>query len=417
MPVMRPGQNSTVSPAWSGIQSFFGAGLSRMAEDQRRRSGMPATPAPMGSLPTSARVPSQYPAGVPIISGRPAGVGGGNAGASRASQGPAAAPAPAPRPTGSATSSGGWAPATQGNPRLPAGRNVAIVTPRHQAQNRALDQAAQNAGLPAWNWKAEENKAVFDAVEARGRVATAARQEQGGRGYITGENLPGALDQSKAEYWQSADMQAWAAANPELAKRAMARAGYNPQQGTLPALAAAAAQAPASGPGAMNGPEWSFAKPAGELTGQLARGAAAVPGYDAGAMSGPDFQAPAPAATSWRVQEMAMPASGPGASVGTDWSFTKPSGPVTQPLAAAAAALPGYDINAMSKPDFTPVPAAAPAQTMALAQDQQFPLTPGSVLPGGGPAIDDQAQARLQDYLQRIKNLNPTEWNFSRRAS
>jgi hypothetical protein len=294
---------------------------------------------------------------------------------------------------------------------------VAIVTPRHQAQNRALDQAAQNAGLPAWNWKAEENKAVFDAVEARGRVATAARQEQGGRGYITGENLPGALDQSKAEYWQSADMQAWAAANPELAKRAMARAGYNPQQGTLPALAAAAAQAPASGPGAMNGPEWSFAKPAGELTGQLARGAAAVPGYDAGAMSGPDFQAPAPAATSWRVQEMAMPASGPGASVGTDWSFTKPSGPVTQPLAAAAAALPGYDINAMSKPDFTPVPAAAPAQTMALAQDQQFPLTPGSVLPGGGPAIDDQAQARLQDYLQRIKNLNPTEWNFSRRAS
>jgi hypothetical protein len=182
---------------------------------------------PIGTLPSSARVPSQYPAGVPT------GVGGGNAGAS---QPPAPAPQlrpPAPRP-----GPGGWAPAAQQNPRLPAGRNVAIVNPRSQAQNRALDQAAQNAGLPAWNWKAAENEAVFKAAEAREQAAIAAREAQGGRGYITADNLPGALDQGKAEYWQGADMKAWAAANPELAKRAMARAGYSPQpavQGAMPA--------------------------------------------------------------------------------------------------------------------------------------------------------------------------------------
>jgi hypothetical protein len=112
------------------------------------------------------------------------------------------------------------------------------VNPRSQAQNRALDQAAQNAGLPAWNWKAAENEAVFKAAEAREQAAIAAREAQGGRGYITADNLPGALDQGKAEYWQGADMKAWAAANPELAKRAMARAGYSPQpavQGAMPA--------------------------------------------------------------------------------------------------------------------------------------------------------------------------------------
>jgi hypothetical protein len=297
---------------------------------------------------------------------------------------------------------------------VPAGRNVAIVNPPHRAQNRALDIAAQNAGLPAWNWKAEENAAMLQAAEARGQAASAAREAQGGRGYITADNLPAALDQSKGGYWQGADMQAWAAANPELAKQAMARAGYNPQQEMLPGLAAAAAQAPASGPGATNGAEWSFAKPTGELSSQLARGAAAAPGYDIEGMSGPDFQAPTQAPASWRVQNMTMPASGPGASTGADWSFAGPSGPVTRPLAAAAAAAPGYDANALSGPGFAVPP--APPQAMPLSQDQRFPTPGGSVLPDGAPVIDDQAQARLQDYLQRIKNLNPTEWNFSRRV-
>jgi hypothetical protein len=282
--------------------------------------------------------------------GVPTGVGGGNAGASRAAQWtpPASPPVPRSQPIG-------WSPAAQQNPRLPAGRNVAIVNPRRQAENRALDQAAQNAGLPAWNWKAEENAAIFKAAEERGQGAMAAREAQGGRGYITANNLPAALDQSQAAYWQGADMQAWAAANPELAKRAMTRAGYDPQAATLQGLTAAAAQAPASGPGAMNGAEWSLTN--------------------------------------------------------------SPSG-ANAPLAAAAAAAPSYDLSGMSGPDFV-APAPAPAQAFQgplPTPDQSFPLTTGSVVPGVERVIDDPAQAQLQGYLQRIKNLNPTEWNFSRRA-
>ncbi len=154
---------------------------------------------------------------------------------------------------------------------------MAIVNPRSQAQNRALDQAAQNAGLPAWNWKAAENEAVFRAAQSAGEAAEAARRAQGGRGYLSAApalgmgveagsrgdyetpdpslsfstdgaggvtplqvqstspgGLPAVLDQSKAEYWQRADMQAWANAsegNRKLAERAMARAGYKPQAG------------------------------------------------------------------------------------------------------------------------------------------------------------------------------------------
>jgi hypothetical protein len=331
------------------VQSFFAAGLSRMAEDNRRALGLRPTPAPrpMGNLPPSARVPSQYPAGVPT------GVGGGNAGASTAAQWAPSAPSPAPRPQPS-----GWSPAAQQSPRLPAGRNVAIVNPRRQAENRALDQAAQNAGLPAWNWKAEENAAILKAAEERGQGAMAAREAQGGRGYITADSLPGTLDQSQAAYWQQADMQAWMNAsegNRKLAERAMARAGYDPQAATLQGLTAAAAQAPASGPGAMNGSEWSLTN--------------------------------------------------------------SPSGP-NAALAAAAAAAPNYDLSGMNGPDFA-APAPAPAQAFQgplPTPDQSFPLTTGSVVPGVERVIDDPAQAQLQGYLQRIKNLNPTEWNFSRRA-
>lgn len=200
-------------------------------------------------------------------------------------------PAPASQPQSS-----NWAPAAQQNPRLPAGRNVAIVNPRSQAQNRALDQAAQNAGLPAWNWKAAENKAVFDAAEARSQAATAAREAQGGRGYITADNLPGALDQSKAEYWQGADMQAWMNAsegNRKLAERAMARAGYNPRQQGLTGATAAAAAAPVAESGVMAGPEWSFSGAPTPTAAPLAAAAAKNLGYDMSRMGGPDFVAPA----------------------------------------------------------------------------------------------------------------------------
>lgn len=357
----------------------------------------------MSNLPPSARVPSQYPAGVPT------GIGGGNAGASRAPAPVAQEQAPAPA---SRSQSNSWAPAAQQNPRLPAGRNVAIVNPRRQAQNRALDQAAQNAGLPAWNWKAAENEAVLKAAEARGQAATTAREAQGGRGYITADNLPGALDQGKAEYWQGADMQAWMNAsegNRKLAERAMARAGYNPQQQGLASGTAAAAAAPVAGPGVMTGPEWSFNGTPTPTAAPLAAAATRNLGYDMSRMSGPDFVAPAAAPS---LNDLASRAAAPSAVDprvlnGSEWSLTNSPSNAMAPMAAAAADMSGYDYNRMSGgPDF-PVPSPAP----------DFRAVDTSVLPGGGQVIDDPAQARLQEYLQRLKNLNPTEWNFNRRVN
>jgi hypothetical protein len=171
---------------------------------------------------------------------------------------------------------------------------VTITTPRHRAENRSLDAAAQQAGLPAWNWQAEENKAMLQAAQGRRDAAMTQREAQGGRGYITADNLPAELDKSRAEYWQGADMQAWAAANPKLAQAAMTRAGYDPQAANLAALSAAAAPAPVSGPGAAAGSEWS---PANSPTGMGAPLATAVsagpaPGFDG--VTGPEFSMPSP---------------------------------------------------------------------------------------------------------------------------
>jgi hypothetical protein len=335
------------------VQSFFAAGLSRMAEDNRRALGLRPASAAAATEPSRQSSPGGARWQDAMFGGRAATVQpsqSGNRWQDTMFGGRAAAVQP---PVG-----GSWSPAAQQSPRLPAGRNVAIVNPRRQAENRALDQAAQNAGLPAWNWKAEENAAILKAAEERGQGAMAAREAQGGRGYITADNLPGTLDQGQAGYWQQADMQAWMNAsegNRKLAERAMARAGYDPQAATLQGLTAAAAQAPASGPGAMNGSEWSLTN--------------------------------------------------------------SPSGP-NAALAAAAAAAPNYDLSGMNGPDFA-APAPAPAQAFQgplPTPDQSFPLTTGSVVPGVERVIDDPAQAQLQGYLQRIKNLNPTEWNFSRRA-
>jgi hypothetical protein len=323
----------------AGMGMFYGGlrgmGIDPLAgrgETMNERRGL----TPAGAAPrAAARGEFQGPA-FGNVQGNPR-VGGGNAGRSTAAQWMQPAPAPA----------------AQGNPRLPGGRNVAIVTPRSQAQNRALDQAAQNAGMPAWNWKAEENAAVFQAAEERAKAAAAAREAQGGRGYITADNLPTAMDHSQGEYWQGADMKAWAAANPELAKQAMARAGYDPQAQqaqNLQGLAAAAARPPVAAPGVAQGSEWSFAN--------------------------------------------------------------SPN-PAVQPLAAAAAAVPGYDIETMRGPDFAAPPQAP---SMPLTRDESFPVPNGSVLPGGGQVIDDAAQERLRLYMQRIKDMNPSEWNWGRRV-
>jgi hypothetical protein len=86
--------------------------------------------------------------------------------------------------------------------------------------------------------------------------------------------------------------------------------------------------------------------------------------------------------------------------------------------AAAAAAEPGYDFAGVTGPDFAaPAPASAVAFQGSLpGPDDRFPLTSQSVVPGGGQALDDPAQARLQDYLQRLKNLNPAAWDWNRRV-
>lgn len=378
------------------------------ARFRARQNTVPAQPQRrVSNLPPSARVPSQYPAGVPT------GIGGGNAGASRAPAPVAQTQAPAPA---SQPQSSNWAPAAQQNPRLPAGRNVAIVNPRSQAQNRALDQAAQNAGLPAWNWKAAENKAVFDAAEARSQAATAAREAQGGRGYITADNLPAALDQSKAEYWQGADMQAWMNAsegNRKLAERAMARAGYNPRQRGLTGATAAAAAAPVAESGVMAGPEWSFSGAPTPTAAPLAAAAAKNLGYDMSRMGGPDFVAPAaaPSLNDLASRAAAPPAVDPRVLNGSEWSLTNSPSSAMAPMAAAAADMSSYGYNRMSGgPDF-PMPVAA-----GQAPAPDFRAVDTSALPGGGQVIDDPAQARLQEYLQRLKNLNPTEWNFNRRV-
>jgi hypothetical protein len=187
------------------------------AESMNERRGLTPTRRPMGNLPPSARVPSQYPAGVPT------GVGGGNAGASTAAQwNPSAPPTPPSSPPGS------WAPAAQRNPRLPAGRNVAIVNSPQRARNRALDNAAQNAGLPAWNWEAEENAAMLRAAESRGRAAATARGDtfdskgmitSRGGGYLSRADMPAASNPREDAYWAQGDMAAWARANQGLAMR------------------------------------------------------------------------------------------------------------------------------------------------------------------------------------------------------
>lgn len=209
-------------------------------------------------------------------------VGGGNAGASIQ---PPARRNPAPPP-----------------PPPPGSSNVAIVNPPSRARNAALSRAAQQAGLPAWNWQAEENAAMLRAAQEAGQAAQAARAAQGGRGYLSAPaaggqwNAPttseailmaqgaGALDGLKPgatssdailagqsagvfdrgigapraaagglpatsnpatqAYWERADISAWAAANPTLAAQLKQRSGF-------------AGSAPAATPRPAAGMDWA----------------------------------------------------------------------------------------------------------------------------------------------------------------
>jgi len=214
---------------------FFGGPSESMA--QRRGLGFGAG---TGRPATSGRYP--YPAG-PAFGGDqqnfPQGrgrVGGGNAGASV--QPPRRTPVVQPASNTTAAV-------------LPGSRNVTIVNGPERARNAAVSAAAQQAGLPAWNWQADENRSVRQAAMSAGEAAAAARS--------AGQALPAAANANRQEYWQAggrgslADMQAWAAANPALAARLKQRSGYG-TAGVVPALNSAdEAILTAQGAGALDG--------------------------------------------------------------------------------------------------------------------------------------------------------------------
>jgi hypothetical protein len=134
---------------------------------------------------------------------------------------------------------------------LPGSRNVTIVNGPERARNAAVSAAAQQAGLPAWNWQADENRSVRQAAMSAGEAAAALRS--------AGQALPAAANANRPEYWQAggrgslADMQAWAAANPALAARLKQRSGYGTAS-VVPALNSAdEAILTAQGAGALGG--------------------------------------------------------------------------------------------------------------------------------------------------------------------
>lgn len=326
-------------------------------------------------------------------SGRPINLGAGAA--------PLAPSAPPARPARPAPA---WrqpvnGPAQQ-NPRLPAGRNVAIVNPPERARSRALNIAAQNAGLPAMRWA--PGVAEFDAADAAGRAAAAARAAQGGRGYLGASpagatalieagsrgdyeipdpalsfstdgagnavamplaasgGLPDTSNPASQAYWDRADIRAWANAsegNRKLAENLQRRVGFTPA-------------------------------PAAQMVPQMAAAAATAPTGD--------------------FLEMAN----------RNWAFNPPQAGRMERLAAAAADQPNFNLAGLTGGDFRPGPpsAAAPANFNAAGTNEmpQFRVPPGNVLPGGVDPIDEASQARLQGYLQRIKSMNPPQWDFSR---
>jgi hypothetical protein len=134
---------------------------------------------------------------------------------------------------------------------LPGSRNVTIVNGPERARNSAVSAAAQQAGLPAWNWQADENRSVRQAAMSAGEAAAAARS--------AGQPLASEANANRQEYWQPggrgslADMQAWAAANPALAARLRQRSGYG-TTGVAPTLNSSDdAILAAQGAGALDG--------------------------------------------------------------------------------------------------------------------------------------------------------------------
>lgn len=170
---------------------------------------------PRRGLPTSARVVSQYPAGVPT------GVGGGNAGASTASQWN---PAPARRQPSAAP---GPAPASAPAP-VPS-RNVPVTIGPARSRAAELNRQAQQAGVPP-----QQLSYVPDGENIRlaqdNRAAMIAAQRK------AGEAISPNLTPASESYYNDADIAAWAAKNPVLANKLRERNGLDPldAQGRAP---------------------------------------------------------------------------------------------------------------------------------------------------------------------------------------
>ena len=181
----------------------------------------------IGSLPASARVPSQYPQGVPTGAGpRPAPAPPGRAPA------PSLGPRPAPAPPGRATVPvpAPGAPARERAYRsaVQQGRAAAPPAPTLPAAGAALAASGTApAASPGWT---PEQIAAADA-RAAGKATR---------------------DPRSPDYWAQADIAAWASANKALADDLKRRVGYREPAGggtyvdpsTLPRDLPAVADAP-----------------------------------------------------------------------------------------------------------------------------------------------------------------------------
>lgn len=153
-------------------------------------------PRRMPGLPPSAKVIADYPQGVPTGS-----IGGGNAGGSRLASA-------LPPPTRQVSAG---IPAFQAPPpRTPGISNVARPVTGPPGRERAYNAMVQQAGL---------TPEQADAAQARGKAALE---------YRKGGALDGRLDPSQQEYWDQADIKAWASspANKKLADKLKAKHGY-----------------------------------------------------------------------------------------------------------------------------------------------------------------------------------------------
>lgn len=193
-----------------------------MPKPNSTRPGGRFGPTAVPTLPSYARVPSQYPAGVPT------GVGGGNAGASGPDS-PSLRPLRVP-----VQPSALFQPPT---PAAPGLSNVVRPVTGRGGRERAYAAMVQQAGLSS-----EELGQARVAAQEAGEIANQQRLAQGGKGYLSSGSLDPRLDPSRQEYWDRADIKAWAAvpSHQAMVQTLQKKHGYTPlspiEQVTRPLL-------------------------------------------------------------------------------------------------------------------------------------------------------------------------------------